>query len=115
MTRNTLSITDRCDFQSVWEARLVAIAEEMSRAGHFGWTEWTQMLGSEIARNENNTDLEEHEVYFVAFVGALRKVLTAKGVVRSEELDRFEKAWTTAGARTPHGQPIELQAEDFHS
>jgi hypothetical protein len=29
------------------------------------------------------------------------------------ELEQYRDAWLRAAARTPHGQPIELRAEDF--
>jgi hypothetical protein len=31
----------------------------------------------------------------------------------AEQIHRFEHAWEAAAARTPHGEPIEVQAQDF--
>ena len=44
---------------------------------------------------------------------ALETLVGAKGASSAGELQRYQQAWDAAADRTPHGQPIELRAEDF--
>ena len=37
-----------------------------------------------------------------------------KGVTDGATLARYQHAWDHAADRTPHGEPIELQPQDFH-
>jgi len=37
-----------------------------------------------------------------------------KGVTDAATLARYQHAWDHAADRTPHGEPIELQPQDFH-
>jgi hypothetical protein len=46
-------------------------------------------------------------------LAALEKLVAEKGVASSETLHRYRDAWDHACDRTPHGQPIELNAADF--
>jgi hypothetical protein len=39
--------------------------------------------------------------------------VAAKGATTEAALHRYRDAWDHACDRTPHGQPIELQANDF--
>jgi hypothetical protein len=40
-------------------------------------------------------------------------LVLAQNLGTAEQIHRFEHAWEAAAARTPHGQPIEVQAQDF--
>lgn len=53
---------------------------------------------------------EDH--YFRAWAAALADVLAELGLVEAGDIDRAERRWRAAAARTPHGQPIELVAKD---
>ena len=44
---------------------------------------------------------------------ALECLVAEKGVTDTGSLARYRDAWDHAADRTPHGQPIELQPEDF--
>ena len=46
-------------------------------------------------------------------LNTLEKLVAEKGVTTQDTLHRYKDAWDHACDRTPHGQPIELKAEDF--
>jgi hypothetical protein len=46
-------------------------------------------------------------------MAALERLIAEKGVANSETLHRYYDAWDHAADRTPHGQPVELQPDDF--
>lgn len=62
--RLTLSPVEPPVFEEPWQARAFALAVLLSERGLFTWTEWTQMLGAEIA--------EGHD-YWTSWLAALEK------------------------------------------
>jgi hypothetical protein len=48
-------------------------------------------------------------------IDALEHLVLAQGLGTAEQIHRLEHAWEAAAVRTPHGQPIEIQAQDFTS
>jgi hypothetical protein len=40
-------------------------------------------------------------------------MIARKAVTTKDDLVSYRNAWERAAARTPHGQPIELQKADF--
>ena len=95
-------------FQAPWEAAAFAMTLWLHEEGHFTWAEWTEHLGAEIAdaRRRGEADLGDH--YYEHWLSALEKLVVAKELGSSEQLDQLKQAWTEATVATPHGQPIEL-------
>jgi nitrile hydratase accessory protein len=102
-------------FREPWEARAFAMAVALQNAGLFGWGEWADTLGAEIRRAQSSGDPDTGDSYYHHWLAALEVIATAKGVTSPEALARYGHAWDHAADRTPHGAPIELRAEDFHS
>ena len=50
---------------------------------------------------------------FLAWLNALERLVTEKGVAGRDTLARHQHAWDHAAERTPHGEPIELAPQDF--
>lgn len=94
-------------FDEPWQAEVFAIAVSLERRGLFSWSEWTRALGAEIAAGPSEAG---NEAYFHAWLGALEKMLVAKGVVTGAQLHELADAWRDAAEATPHGQPIVLGA-----
>jgi nitrile hydratase accessory protein len=101
-------------FHAPWEAEAFALAVSLKERGLFTWTEWAVTLGDEIKKAQAAGDPDTGETYYQHWLATLERILTAKGVVDSGALARTRDAWQRACARTPHGIPIELRAEDFH-
>jgi nitrile hydratase accessory protein len=101
-------------FHAPWEAEAFALAVSLKERGLFTWTEWAATLGDEIKKAQAAGDPDTGETYYQHWLATLERILAAKGVVDSGALARTRDAWQRACARTPHGIPIELRAEDFH-
>ncbi|MEO1198694.1 MAG: nitrile hydratase accessory protein [Pseudomonadota bacterium] len=98
-------------FTAPWQTQAFAMTVQLNEAGLFSWAEWTQTLGSEIAKGSDAKALDATDAYYRHWLAALETVLTEKGVIASgERLERIA-AWDRAARATPHGEPIVLGAE----
>jgi hypothetical protein len=70
-------------------------------------------LAGEIKRAQAAGDPDTGETYYSHWLAALEKLVADKGVTTQATLARYRDAWDHACDRTPHGQPIELRADDF--
>jgi len=93
-------------FAAPWEAQAFAMTLSLAERGLFTWTEWAAALAAEISR------LPESD-YYHQWLGALEKLITAKGIATNAELSRYQNAWDNAAHRTPHGAPIVLNETDL--
>ncbi|HEY2245658.1 MAG: nitrile hydratase accessory protein [Xanthobacteraceae bacterium] len=101
-------------FREPWEAEAFALTVSLNERGLFTRTEWAKTLGEEIKKAQAAGDPDTGETYYQHWLAALERILAEKGVVESSVLVRTRDAWQHACARTPHGTPIELRADDFH-
>ncbi|GAB4520723.1 MAG: nitrile hydratase accessory protein [Roseibium sp.] len=92
-------------FAAPWQARVFAMTIEAHRAGLFTWSEWTEVLGAELAQESDGDPPDYYDSWLIAF----EKLLTVKGIAAAGQLDRLKQAWDRAARATPHGKPIELK------
>ncbi len=109
MRRNT----DGPVFREPWEAQAFALALSLHEGGVFSWSEWAEILGEEIKKAQAAGDPDTGETYYRHWLAALERIVAAKGLADPQTLARTRNAWANACARTPHGAPIVLQADDF--
>ena len=100
-------------FRAPWEAEAFALAVSLKERGLFTWKEWAATLGDEIKKAQAAGDPNTGETYYQHWLATLERILAEKGVVERGVLVHTRDAWRRACARTPHGTPIELRAEDF--
>jgi nitrile hydratase accessory protein len=100
-------MTDPPAFAEPWEARAFAMVRTLRDAGVVSPAEWTDALGAQIAGDGAG------EVHYRHWLAALEQVVTAKGLVSDDTLQRHRTAWAHAADRTPHGEPITLRPDDF--
>lgn len=100
-------------FAEPWQARAFALALALHEAGLFTWNEWAAALADEIKRAQAAGDVDAGDTYYNHWLATLEKLIAAKGTASPEQQRRYRDAWDHAADRTPHGQPIELKAEDF--
>jgi nitrile hydratase accessory protein len=100
-------------FREPWEAQAFAMTLALHERGVFTWSEWAAALATEIKRAQAAGDPDTGETYYSHWLNALEKLVAEKGVTTQDTLYRYRNAWDRACDRTPHGQPIELHAEDF--
>lgn len=100
-------------FREPWEAHAFAITLQLHRAGLFTWAEWAQALARQIQLAQQAGDADRGDTYYHHWLAALESLVAAKGAGTAAELERTRQAWDRAADRTPHGQPIELRADDY--
>jgi nitrile hydratase accessory protein len=101
-------------FREPWEAQAFAMTLALHERKMFTWSEWAATLSEEIKRAQGQGDPDTGETYYRHWLNALERLVAQKGVTDAATLARYQDAWDHAADRTPHGQPIELQPEDFH-
>jgi nitrile hydratase accessory protein len=101
-------------FKEPWEAQAFAMTLALYDRGLFTWSEWAATLADEIKRAQAAGDPDTGETYYSHWLAALERLVAEKGVTTTQTLHRTRDAWDHACDRTPHGQPIELRASDFH-
>lgn len=97
-------MTDSTAFGAPWEARTFAILKALRDSGVVSADEWTDALGAVVG---------DGEVRYEHWLAALERVLPANGTLSGTALQRYREAWMHAAHRTPHGEPIDLTADDF--
>jgi nitrile hydratase accessory protein len=100
-------------FREPWEAQAFAMTVALHRRGLFAWNEWAAALAEEIRRAQEAGDPDRGDTYYRHWLAALERLVAEKGIADAASLARYRDAWDHAADRTPHGQPIELKAEDF--
>jgi len=100
-------------FREPWEAQAFAMTLALHERGVFTWPEWAAALAVEIKRAQAAGDPDTGATYYLHWLAALERLVAEKGVTTQATLHRYRDAWDRACDRTPHGQPIELQPQDF--
>ena len=99
-------------FRAPWEAQAFALALALHERGVYTWSEWAAALTLAIQRAQQQGDADTGQTYYVHWLNALESLVLAKGLGHADQLHALEHAWEAAAARTPHGQPIELNASE---
>ena len=100
-------------FAEPWQAHAFAIVLQLHERALFTWPQWAQALAARIQAAQQAGDLDLGDTYYHHWLAALEDLVAAKGASSADELTRHARAWDAAAERTPHGQPITLQPDDF--
>ena len=100
-------------FREPWEAQAFAMTLSLHERGVFTWTEWADALAAQIASAQRDGDADLGDAYYHHWLAALETLLADRDVASPDELDQYRAGWERAADRTPHGQPIELRADDL--
>lgn len=98
-------------FSEPWEADTFAMLVTLEKQNLISWPEWADELGAEIKGNSASVDTGGE--YYVHVLGALEKLLVKKGIVSIQGLEQYRAGWDRVAKRTPHGEPMELMADDL--
>ena len=101
-------------FREPWQAQAFAMTLALHAKGLFAWPEWAAMLGETIKAAQAAGDPDTGETYYHHWLATLERMMAEKAVASAADLATYREAWERAASRTPHGQPIELQPQDFH-
>ncbi len=105
--------TETPPFAEPWQAQAFAMALQLHERGLFSWPEWAAALAAQISRAQAAGDADLGDTYYRHWLAALEHLVAEKGASSADELAHYRQAWDHAADRTPHGQPITLQAGDF--
>jgi len=86
----------------------------LSAEGHFTWAEWATTLSEEFRAAAARGEADDGTRYYEHWLGALEKLVTARGLSTASALVQRKNAWTSAYMATPHGQPVRLAAAHEH-
>jgi nitrile hydratase accessory protein len=100
-------------FREPWEAQAFAMTLALYERGLFTWPEWAAALSDEIKRAQAAGDPDTGETYYTHWLNALERMVATKQITTQVDLRRYRDAWDHAADRSPHGEPIELQPQDF--
>jgi nitrile hydratase accessory protein len=100
-------------FREPWQAHAFAMVVQLHERGLFTWGEWAQALAEQIASAQARGDPDLGDTYYDHWLATLEGLVARKGAASADELQRTAQAWDRAAGRTPHGQPIELRADDL--
>jgi nitrile hydratase accessory protein len=95
-------------FAAPWHAEAFALAVSLEARGCFSWPEWTEVFGAVLAEQGAARDLDGGDDYFLAWVAALERICTHKGLAEAGALVDLKDAWAAAYLATPHGAPVRL-------
>jgi nitrile hydratase accessory protein len=92
-------------FEAPWESRLVGLTLALCEAGLFGWEEFRALLCEEIRIWEAQHPSKEGFRYYACWQSACERLLAAKGLCTSPELDDLARALAARPAGHDHGAP----------
>ncbi len=97
-------------FAEPWQAQAFALAVRLSAQGHFTWKEWAAALAEELKTAADRGEPDDGSQYYLHWLAALERLVTAKGLSDQTALIARKEAWADAYRHTPHGRPVELRA-----
>ncbi len=95
-------------FDEPWQAQAFALAVRLSAEGHFTWKEWADALAAELKAAADQGEPDDGTRYYEYWLGALERMVIARGLASADALATRKEAWTDAYRHTPHGKPVEL-------
>jgi nitrile hydratase accessory protein len=98
-------------FEEAWQAEAFALTVRLHEARCFTWNEWAATLAAVLREVRDRDEVDDGSHYYDHWLTALERLVIAKQVVSASDLDQRKAAWTQAYLSTPHGQPVELQAD----
>jgi nitrile hydratase accessory protein len=99
-------------FRAPWEAQAFALVLALHERGLFSWIEWASALSTAIQQAQAGGDPDLGDTYYQHWLAALEGLVLAKGLAGQAQLKALGQAWSAAAERTPHGQPITLNAAE---
>ena len=97
-------------FSEPWQAHAFALTLMLHHKGVFTWVEWAQALAERIRQARIDGDPDDGSGYYRHWMDALEQLMITRGIATADQLHALEHAWADAAERTPHGQPIVLEA-----
>jgi nitrile hydratase accessory protein len=98
-------------FEEPWQAHAFAMTLQLHEKGVFTWPQWADALTREIRAGQTRGEADDGSLYYTHWLNALEHLVIECQLGTPDEIHDLEHAWEAAAERTPHGQPIVLNAE----
>lgn len=96
-------MTPEHPFDEPWQAQAFALVVALHEREAFSWSEWSDLLATAL-------DAAPDRSYWCSWLAAMEAMMLRKGMAGSHEVTALALAWREAADRTPHGEPIVLDA-----
>ena len=97
-------------FAEPWQAQAFAMTVQLHEKGLFTWPQWAAALTQAIRDAQARGDADDGHHYYIHWLNALEHMVIQHQLGTPDQIHDLEHAWEDAAARTPHGQPIALDA-----
>ena len=97
-------------FAEPWQAHAFAMTVQLHEKGLFTWPQWAAALTQAIHDAQARGDADDGRHYYLHWLNALEHMVIQHKLGTPDQIHDLEHAWEDAAARTPHGQPIDLDA-----
>ena len=97
-------------FAEPWQAHAFALAVQLSESGRFSWPDWAERFGEHIRKDASRIPPDDGSRYYETWLRTLETLVQENRWVDTTELEQRIEAWRRAYLRTPHGQPVSLDA-----
>ena len=108
MSRPDQNLPTDAELTEPWQALALSIA--LREAGLISTAEWSETLGAEIEKARAAGDPADGTTYYGHVVAALERLVHKQGLLPADLLATRKRDWEDAYRRTPHGQPVRLDA-----
>ena len=95
-------------FREAWEAQAFGLTLLLHQRGVFSWAEWAATLAQEIKAAQHRGDPDLGDTYYRHWLHALERLVAAKGLSTTGDIERMTEDWLKSARETPHGQPVLL-------
>lgn len=92
-------------FEAPWQSRLFGLTLALCQAGVFEWEEFRRLLIGEIAAWEKTASPTHGWSYYARWAKAFERLLAARGVCDTGEIDLRARALAARPAGHDHGDP----------
>lgn len=95
-------------FAAPWEAKAFAIVVSLNQAGHFTWSEWVECFSREVALDAGVASADGvPRSYYEQWLSAAESLLSAKGLLTTEQLQARRLAVAVVGTGNARRWPSE--------
>lgn len=95
-------------FEAPWHAQVFALTVHLSDQGLIHWPDWTRAFSAVLAERGLDRTQDGGDDYFTAWVIALERLLSERGLAEPAALSDLKTRWEQAYLTTPHGKPVHL-------
>ena len=95
-------------FAEPWHAQVFALTVHLHERGAFTWDAWADTFGAVLREHGLAKELDGGADYFLAWIAALERICTARGLAEPDLLGALKADWERAYLTTPHGASVAL-------